>query len=42
LSTKPDVETSHVPTLRDNSGLPQDIIPLFKVLKRSVMLGKCG
>jgi hypothetical protein len=40
--TKPDAETSHAPTLQDNSGVPQAVIPLFKVRERSVTLGKCG
>jgi hypothetical protein len=41
-ATKPDVETSHAPTLQDNSGVPQTVIPLFKVRERDVTLGKCG
>jgi hypothetical protein len=41
-STKPDAETSHAPSLQDNIGVPQAIIPLFKVRKRSVTIGKCG
>jgi hypothetical protein len=41
-STKPDVETSHTPTLQDNIGVPQAIIPLFKVRERNVTIGKCG
>jgi hypothetical protein len=41
-STKPDAETSHAPTLQDNNGVPQTVIPLFKVRKRNVTLGKCG
>jgi hypothetical protein len=41
-STKPDTETSHAPTLQDNNGVPQAVIPLFKVRKRSITLGKCG
>jgi hypothetical protein len=30
-TTKPDMETSHVPTTQDNSGAFLAIIPLFKV-----------
>jgi hypothetical protein len=41
-STKPDMETSHVPTTQDNSGVPQAVIPLFKVRKRSITLGSGG
>jgi hypothetical protein len=41
-STKPDTETSHVPTLQDNIGVAQAIIPLFKVIERSITIGKCG
>jgi hypothetical protein len=41
-STKPDTETSHVPTLQDNIGVPQAVIPLFKVRERNVTIGKCG
>jgi hypothetical protein len=40
--TKPDMETSHTPTLQDNSRVPQAVIPLFKVRERNVTLGKCG
>jgi hypothetical protein len=40
--TKPDVETSHVPTTQDNSGGPQTVIPLFKVRERKFTLGSCG
>jgi hypothetical protein len=41
-ATKPDAETSHVPTLQDNIGVPQTVIPLFKVRERNVTIGKCG
>jgi hypothetical protein len=41
-ATKPDAETSHMPTLQDNSRVPQTVIPLFKVRERNVTLGKCG
>jgi hypothetical protein len=41
-ATKPDAETSHAPTLQDNIGVPQTVIPLFKVRERNVTIGKCG
>jgi hypothetical protein len=41
-STKPDAETSHAPTLQDNIGVPQTVIPLSKVRERNVTTGKCG
>jgi hypothetical protein len=41
-STKPDAETSHAPTTQDNCGVPQAVIPLFKVRKRSVTQGSSG
>jgi hypothetical protein len=40
--TKPDTEKSHMPTTQDNSGVPQAIIPLFKVRERKFMLGSSG
>jgi hypothetical protein len=41
-TTKPDAETSHVPTTQDNSRVPQAIIPLFEVREREFMLGSSG
>jgi hypothetical protein len=42
FGTKPDMETSHVPTLQDNSRVSQAITPLFKVRERRFTLGKSG
>jgi hypothetical protein len=41
-STKPDAETSHVPTTQDNSGAFYSRYTFVQGKKRGVTLGSCG